>query len=189
MSLPLIGLTGMARSGKDTAGVMLEQIGLTHGDVLCRYSFAEPMKTMLKSVFGDHFHEGDRSGICPESGVSYRTMMQTLGTEWGRSLNPQLWVNLVEKRWKQDAANGCGTILTDVRFDSEAQWIKMNGGVIIKVVRAGDEGELQGGVPGHASEVGIKPMYVDGVIINNHGLDDLRKCCEWQYEHVVNRGR
>lgn len=197
--MKLVGVTGLARSGKDHASDYLAT--LMH---LQKYAFAEPLKTMLKSVFGDHFHEGDRSDICPETCKSYRVMMQTLGTEWGREMmNPQIWVNLVARRWKEiehgghlvqvkrdpgDPAAGYkgyiaeGMVLSDVRFDSEAEWIKLNGGVIVEIVRPEHRSTLEKvkaavgmtvGIPGHQSEKGISRHYITHTIVNDGSLNDF----------------
>lgn len=183
----LAGVTGLARSGKDHAADYLARHMTLH-----KYAFAEPLKTMLKSVFGDHFHEGDRSGICPETCKSYRVMMQTLGTEWGRELmNPQVWVNLVARRWKEVEAgehkawvnsstcfDAQGMVLSDVRFDSEAEWIQLNGGVIVEIVRPEPVGLAEKvmsavGIPGHESEKGISRHYITHTIVNDGTLVDL----------------
>ena len=189
--MKLIGVTGLARSGKDHAADSLADLMKLH-----KYAFAEPLKTMLKSVFGDHFHEGDRSGICPETCKSYRVMMQTLGTEWGREMmNPQVWVNLVARRWKEVEA-GChlvqqgrdhtgykgyiaeGMVLSDVRFDSEAEWIQLNGGVIVEIVRPEHKSLVEKvkkvvGLEGHQSERGISRHYITHTIVNDGTLVDF----------------
>lgn len=193
--MKLLGVTGLARSGKDHASDNLAHLMRLH-----KYAFAEPLKTMLKSVFGDHFHEGDRSGICPETCKSYRVMMQTLGTEWGRELmNPQIWVNLVAKRWREVETGGHlvtmqrapgderaglpsylaeGMVLSDVRFDSEAEWIQLNGGVILEIVRPEqkslvDKVKTAVGVPGHQSEKGISRHFITHTIVNDGTLNDF----------------
>ena len=180
-------MTGLARSGKDHAANYLAKHMQLH-----KYAFAEPLKTMLKSVFGDHFHEGDRSGICPETGKSYREMMQTLGTEWGRQLmDENVWVNLVDRRWREvetgehlvmmprdpgDERAGYpsymakGMVLSDVRFDSEAQWIRDHGGMVIMIVRPGVEPV---GVAGHASEKGVSRGLIDAFVSNEGSLHDF----------------
>lgn len=187
----LVGVTGLARSGKDHASDYLAKHMRLH-----KYAFAEPLKTMLKSVFGDHFHEGDRSGICPETCKSYRVMMQTLGTEWGREMmNPQVWVNLVAKRWREVEA-GChmvqegrdhtgykgyiaeGMVLSDVRFDSEAEWIQLNSGVILEIVRPEHKSLVEKvkkvvGLEGHQSERGISRHYITHTIVNDGTLVDF----------------
>ncbi|AUM59646.1 deoxynucleotide monophosphate kinase [Pseudomonas phage PMBT3] len=183
----LVGVTGLARSGKDHASDYLAK-----EMQLYKYAFAEPLKTMLKSVFGDHFHEGDRSGICPETCKSFRVMMQTLGTEWGREMmNPQVWVNLVARRWREVSEgntlvqNGTiasymarGMILSDVRFDSEAEWIQLNGGVILEIVRPeqktlGEKLKSVVGIAGHQSEKGISRHYITHTIVNDGTLFDF----------------
>jgi hypothetical protein len=177
----LIGVHGRARAGKDHAANYLARNMMFY-----KYAFAEPLKTMLKSVFGDHFHEGDRSGICPETGKSYREMMQTLGTEWGRNLmHPQMWVNLVDRKYRE-VAEYCpmakGMVLSDVRFDSEAEWIQQNGGVILDIVRPVPRTVkekikaavgLQVGIPGHQSEQGISQHYITHTIRNDGTLVDF----------------
>lgn len=185
----LLAMYGRARSGKDTAADYLaQQLGLY------KYAFAEPLKTMLKSVFGDHFHEGDRSGICPETGKSYREMMQTLGTEWGRELMTQdVWINLVQKKWEWVKGGSAfttdlgtvgnvqlngralvnGMILSDLRFDSEAEWVKSQGGIVIEITRGIDT--LTPSVASHASEAGIRDDLADLLVVNHGTVEDLHK--------------
>lgn len=185
----LLAMYGRARSGKDTAADYLaQQLGLY------KYAFAEPLKTMLKSVFGNHFHEGDRSGICPETGKSYREMMQTLGTEWGREMMTQdVWINLVQKKWEW-VKDGCphetplgrisnlhlgkeqvtqGMILSDLRFDSEAEWVKSQGGIVIEITRGIDT--LTPSMASHASEAGIRDDLADLLVVNHGTVEDLHK--------------
>lgn len=187
----LIGVTGFARSGKDHAADYLARHMAFY-----KYAFAEPLKTMLKSVFGDHFHEGDRSGICPETCKSYRVMMQTLGTEWGREqMNPQVWINLVEKR-RKEVENGChlvnegrdhkgfhaqqarGMILSDVRFDSEAEYLQLHSAVILEIVRPEPVSLVEKvkqvvGIVDHESERGISKHFITHTIVNDGSLYDL----------------
>lgn len=184
----LIGIYGRARSGKDTAA---DYLAKRHG--LLKYAFAEPIKQMLKAVFGDHFHEGDRSGICPETGKSYREMMQTIGTEWGRDMmHPELWVRMAAKKW-QWVQDGCpfetpigtashvclgdkpvnnGMIISDVRFRSEAEWIRRAGGVVIQLYGRGSDVPV--GIPGHISESGLRLNEVDMGLNNNGDLEHLK---------------
>lgn len=185
----LLGVTGLARSGKDHAADYLAK----HMNMY-KYAFAEPLKTMLKSVFGDHFHEGDRSEICPETCKSYRVMMQTLGTDLGREMwNPQVWINLVEKKRKEVEDQGkrpdvyraafrgeppLGMILSDVRFDSEAEYLQLHGGVILEIVRPEhhslvDKVKQVVGIAGHASEKGIAKHYITHTIVNDGTLVDF----------------
>lgn len=171
----LIGIYGKARCGKDTAA---DYLAKRHG--LMQYAFAEPIKQMLKAGFGDHFHEGDRSGICPETGKSYREMMQTIGTEWGRDMmHPDLWVRMAAKKWQALLdVRGCpdpykGMIISDVRFRSEARWIQQAGGVVIELYGRGSDTPV--GIPGHISEAGLGPDEVDMGINNRGDLANLHR--------------
>lgn len=187
--MKLLGVTGLARSGKDHAADYLAKHMKMH-----KYAFAEPLKTMLKSVFGDHFHEGDRSEICPETCKSYRVMMQTLGTDLGREMwNPQVWINLVEKKRKEVEDQGkrpdvyraafrgeppLGMILSDVRFDSEAEYLQLHGGVIVEIVRPEhhslvDKVKHVVGLEGHQSEKGISRHFITHTIVNDGSLNDF----------------
>lgn len=187
----LIGVYGKARSGKDTAA-----------DYLCaklhlrKYAFAEPLKQMLKSAFGDHFHEGDRERICKEAGISYRQLMQLLGTEWGRNqVNPNLWVNLVDSQWQRTKelfatphpsyTHYSGMVLSDVRFDSEAEWIKSQGGTIIEITRPALEEPV--GIKGHASEAGIDPTLTSLTVINSGDLPYLYATLDSVVEEYLSR--
>lgn len=181
MSRPtLIGVVGLARSGKDTAADYLaERLSLQ------KYAFAEPLKTMLKSVFGDHFHEGDRSGICPETGVSYRKMMQTLGSEWGRGLNPDIWIHLVERKWRSVGMPYNGMVLSDVRFDSEAFWLTNNRGILLEIRRGSPPSRAwwKFWQRPHVSERGISEGFERYVIYNNGTLEELYS----QLDGFINR--
>lgn len=178
--MKLIALYGSARSGKDTAARYLASLmKLEH------YAFANPLKDMLTSVFGDHFYQGDRERICPETGKSYRFMMQTLGTELGRNTwHEDVWINLVQRKWEevkrenrlgqaQPALLGGripanGMVLSDLRFESEAEWVRSQGGIVIEIRR--DDRDPIHGVPGHASEAGINSCYIDHTVDNNADL-------------------
>lgn len=177
----LIGIYGKARSGKDTAA---DYLAKRHG--LMKYAFAEPIKQMLTACFGNHFYEGDRSGICPETGKSYREMMQTLGTEWGcNMMHPDLWVRMAASKWQgvkdvmgsmSEEGRGAykgykGMIISDVRTRSEAKWVRSAGGVVIELYGRGTEVPV--GIPGHISEAGLKPWEVDMGLNNGGSLEQL----------------
>lgn len=181
----LIGLAGVARSGKDTAANMLAA-----KMVLYRHAFADPIKRMLEQVFGDNFVHGDREAIDPISGVSYRKLMQTLGTEWGRTICPDLWTRVAKAKWEwvkegmpwetelgrisnlqlgRERLNA-GMIITDVRFENEAEWIRSEGGIIVHINRPNTE---QVGLADHASEQKLERIVFDLVVDNSGSLEQF----------------
>jgi len=166
----LIGVTGKARSGKDTVAKMLIE------DLeLMKYSFADPMKEAARVMFGltDEHVNGDlKETVIPELGVSPRHILQTLGTDWVRDMI-RLWVVLAQRRLdairELGPASFCnGLIVPDVRFEDEAMFIHDNGGILIHVVRDGAPK-----VEAHRSENGIEFQEGDILIDNNGSLEDL----------------
>lgn len=104
--------------------------------------------------------EGDlKEAPAPEfDGKSPRLVMQTIGTEWGRMMmHPDFWMVIARGRIR--IAPWC--VVTDVRFENEADLIHELGGQVIRVVRPGT-----GSGDHHASEKGLDDRYVDHSILN-----------------------
>lgn len=162
---PLIGIAGRARSGKDTvANFIVAAIGGY------RYSFADPIRAMLVPLgidMADPYWQARKEEPIPALGVSPRYLMQTLGTEWGRQLiNPDLWLIMAHQRLLQ---NGPGMVISDVRFENEAAWIRRHGGRIIHVFRPDAKA-----VEAHASEDGIELQDTDVRLFNSGTLEELQ---------------
>ena len=149
----IIGLNGLARSGKDTAA---EYIAWRYG--FERYAFADPIRNMLRVGFGLtdwDFNEGKEDPL-EEWGVSPRYMMQTLGTDWGRErLRSDCWLKVAQRNVRDN------TIISDVRFNNEAQWIQDTGGLVIRITR--DNAPT---VAAHVSENGISETLIAYEIYN-----------------------
>lgn len=163
--VPLIGIAGRARSGKDTvANFIVAAIGGY------RYSFADPIRAMLAPLgvdMNDPYWQARKEDVIPALGVSPRRMMQTLGTEWGRNLiNPDLWLVMAHQRLLR---NGPGMVISDVRFENEAAWIRKHGGRIIHVIRPEAKA-----VEAHASEDGIEMQDTDARLFNSGTLEELQ---------------
>jgi hypothetical protein len=181
MSLPdpfLIGLTGVAGAGKDTAA---DRLCSHHG--FERHAFAEPIRDMLTALlvgmgldYAYLFERHLKERPLPHLDVTPRSLMQTLGTEWGRELfGPQFWVccaaltlGLHDRPTSTPVHDRI--VLTDVRFAEEAAWIKSFGGVIVRIDRAG------AGIPGqHVSELQAQHIKATWRIANNGTVADLHQ--------------
>jgi NTP pyrophosphatase (non-canonical NTP hydrolase) len=167
----IIGIAGKARSGKDTiAKMIVNEVG---GKVL---KFAEPLKAAASAMTlesYDKFEHGDRSKEIEGLGISYRRLLQLLGTEVCRAISEDFWVNVLHKRIISEKANGCNLfVISDVRFENEADYVRRNGGAIIHVKR---EQVGQENVPTHASEAGLETKNGDYVIENNGTLGELEQ--------------
>ena len=155
-----MGITGKAGVGKDTlARALAARFDLRH----C--SFAGPLKDMLE-VIGLPRSKFDTAELkeahIPYLGASYRRLLQTLGTEWGRSHSQNFWVQVAAAEWLTHS--DC-VVYSDVRFENEAAWIRALGGPIIHL-EGPDRRELAAEARGHASEAGIEFREGDWLIKN-----------------------
>ena len=62
-----------------------------------------------------------------------------------------------------------GMVVSDVRFDNEAAWIRKHGGRIIHVIRPDTKA-----VEAHASEDGIEMQDTDARLFNSGTLEELQ---------------
>lgn len=174
MKYKLFGIAGKARTGKDTVANYMRGIHKMH-----TYAFADPIKKAASEMFGiplHHFYDEDlKESTNNFWGYSPRQMIQMLGTEGGRDLfREDIWVKRGEVEWSNFCAtnvNKKGMVFTDVRFENEAEMIRLAGGSIIHVFR--DSAQQ---INAHISEAGIEVDEVkDWVIHNNGTLSELFK--------------
>lgn len=167
----LIGLHGLARTGKDTAA---NYLAAQH--MLITYAFAKPLKAALQQMFNlsDEQLNGALKEI-PLNGIgkSPRQLMQLLGTEWGRHLvHDDLWMLLAKQNMDSmvELQDGYlpGFVISDVRFENEAEWVRAHGGTIVHLLRP-----EASAVNPHISEAGISIQDNDAVIHNNSDLAHL----------------
>lgn len=182
--MKLIGFAGPAGSGKSEAAEFLR-----HHFGFRKYAFADPLKRMVAALFDitpEEFERKCQDRTFKESPIgglnkSPRQLMQTLGTEWGRDqVHPDVWVSIAQLHiyghyWTDDAAPGVA--IHDVRFNNEANWIRMNDGLIVHLVRDGIEPVAE-----HTSEKGIDVWASDATVYNNGQLMDLHT----KLFHLVN---
>ena len=128
----IIGITGRARSGKDTIAEHL-----VYGHLYTRFAFADPIKDIVCGMFGwgARHRDGDPKEVDdPYWGFSPRKAYQTFGTEFGRALNPNVWIMMADRQLTSGL-----WVCSDVRFDNEADFVRDNG-VLIHVRAARRQG-------------------------------------------------
>ncbi len=134
---PIIGLCGLAKSGKTTlADYLVKEFGYK------RIKFADPLKDMLRALGLTYQEiEGDRKEDCCKllGNKSPRFAMQSLGTEWGRQMiSPTIWVDIWEHRVSEARKTKTPVVVDDCRFQNELDTLKRLGGVSLTIVRSGN---------------------------------------------------
>jgi hypothetical protein len=182
----IIGLSGYARSGKDTfADYLVEEYGFT------RIAFADKLREFLLAlnpiitspVWGEHrrltdvINEFGWNGYKESKyGKEIRELMQRLGTECGRQL-------ISDTVWIDAALRGVSgnVVVTDVRFPNEASAIEDTyDGRVLRVNRPG-----VGPANDHPSETSLDNHDFYDVFENDGTIDDLRnKIDEFMDEHT-----
>lgn len=190
----LIGLCGYAGAGKDTVADMLVKKGYT------KLSFADSLKDAVADIFGwdRNLLEGktEKSRKFREKKDTYwskkfgrkitpRIILQEFGTNLCRDhLLETIWIDSLERKIKGD------TVISDVRFENEFNFIKEHDGKIIRIVReipewndlaikacAGDAQAVQlleeKGV--HQSEYNILNYEPTFTIKNTKGIESLQE--------------
>ena len=168
----IIGLTGPARAGKDTAA---KHLALHYG---MRWdSFAGPLKVMLQAGLGlgpEELYGDLKESPLTRLGLdkSPRQLLQTLGTEWGRDcVDRDIWLKLAKARY--DAPGGGYVVFSDVRFQNEADWVRKHG-ALIHITRADAPP-----VSAHSSEGGISVGPLDAVAPNDSTIERLHEVLDY----------
>lgn len=182
----LIGICGRKRAGKDVCGSVLEDHFTFH-----RFAFADPIREILKIMFGwsieFQMNPETKETIDPNIGISPRKAMQFVGTDFGQwalmerfplfadIVGRRVWVNCGAREWQIRKENNENLVITDLRFQHEATFIKESGGKIVKIVRPDLQIE-----DNHESELGVEAIKEDMLIVNAYSsIEEYRyKCIE-----------
>jgi hypothetical protein len=202
-----IGIQGKAHTGKSSVAKFLaERYDVVYckafADPLktaCAVLFGLPT---------NHFYQSEiKEMVNPVWGVSPRQILQFVGTEMFRQKIQELIPHVGERFWElrlkntvnndilgitnceedfpyvcyveDDYRDGDIIVIEDVRFQNEVDFIQENNGIIIRLFKKGEEGDV--GLKNHASENqslvfndDLRIMYIN----NNGTLEEL-------YEKVV----
>jgi hypothetical protein len=159
---PLIAFCGYKGSGKDTAAeVLLDLYDYK------RVAFADPIRMIGREIFGFTDEEmSDR--ILKEKEVdrwpyqSPRKNAQLVGTEMFRSFYPDVWIQCADRFVEHAYEQGCGAVITDLRFPNEETYVRSKGGLIIRIHRVG-----VGQTDPHPSEAHISQIVPHFEIVND----------------------
>ncbi len=195
----VVAFLGKKESGKDTAGNVFIENGFD------RIAFADPLKQFIMRVYDldeKHFYGSNDDKTAPiqrlgksacqgpEAPVSGRMLMQYVGTEIFRALDPDVWARYinryllaVHKYNQRKTISGrvqrllrrckC-VVVTDLRFPNEAHFLRSLRPHGVKVVIFYIDRDTKH-KDQHSSETMVEQTrkYVDAIIPNHGTLDEF----------------
>tara|TARA_Y100000034_G_C6838845_1_gene379316 strand:- start:124 stop:699 length:576 start_codon:yes stop_codon:yes gene_type:complete len=177
----LIGLVGKSGSGKDTVA---QHLVAAHD--LIQYAFADPLKALIMDLFymtQQQLYSEQKEVVDSRYGVSPRHLMQYLGTDVFRELYQGVWTDYFQRWHQQQVAAHAddrrvkpfSVVVSDVRYENEAQAVRNQGGVLWRISRAvAEDKEMNGGAStNHTSETALEDIKTEIIICNDATLKEL----------------
>lgn len=162
----ILGLVGKKKAGKDS---IFESLAESRSEnrikaTPFRVSFADAIKQDIAEQLGTslekvNFHKD-----------KLRPWIQGHGTDM-RAVELDYWINKIRLivETEQDKIKLL-TVITDVRYQNEAEWIKSLGGKLLRVYRK--ETDNHGDT--HSSEIELESIVCDNFIYNDEGKSRLK---------------
>ena len=175
----LIGVTGLAQHGKDTIGNRLvkahgfRRLGFANvlKELALRVNPIIPRHTTGTLVRLDQF-VGEVGWEEAKKHGEVRRFLQELGTGVRDYVGDDVWIDALERRWLD--GGDVDVVITDVRFQNEANWIRRNNGYLIRVVRRENGKAFDNGVDAdHPSEKQVPFLPADLIVTNDADIIDL----------------
>lgn len=153
--MELIAFVGRKFSGKSTAAKHTRN---THEKSSALESLATPIKAHVKKIFGP-LEETPKEILRP--------VMQTLGEALKQKFGKTIFVDELHYRTTITEDPVDLVVIDDVRFDFEADYVRNQGGYVIRIIRPStdDSGDT------HVSETSMDNIQADATIINDAGLE------------------
>jgi hypothetical protein len=130
----IFGISGYATVGKDTFADSLYSILSKRGIKCYRESFAKQLKLQMEGFLMEHLKISVLTQKAEEKKI-IRPLLVAFG-EAKRKVNPNYWVEVLDFLLLK---NGL-TIISDVRYENEADWILSKGGKILHLNRMNEDG-------------------------------------------------
>jgi len=132
----IIGIAGYARTGKDTFGSILVEELQTFGLSSKKLSLAFELKSDLDKFLIEKFGISAFTEDPKEKGF-IRPFLICYGTDLMRKKDPDYWIKKIQKSVDLNINRGIISVVCDIRFLNEANWLQKNGGVLVHLKRSG----------------------------------------------------
>ena len=137
-NLSLIGIAGVAGSGKDTFGKIIGNVFENSGGKVNYLSFAAKLKAEVSEI-SKKLYNIDPTNCTREEKNLIRPLLLAHGAIMREKTQGQYWINSIKNLIIENNIN----IITDVRFCEyecdEVDWIQSNGGIVVHITRFFEE--------------------------------------------------
>ena len=164
---------------KKYAGVLKEVAGLILGVSSEKFEEEEFKNSELGKEWNILNYDHDSTWSYP---MTVRLFLQKLGTEGGRAVHPNLWINALYSNYFPLTYSDRGGyeypnwIITDCRFPNEVSAVKQRGGIVIRIERSDLLRLGKEDTDRHPSETALDNFKDwDFVIDNNNSKESLIK--------------
>ena len=170
----LIGISGFARSGKDTF-YQRSKIALEKEDYkACRFAFADALKSECNEILSKYTEISAFTENKTE-----KKLVRPLLVEYGmmrRSIDENCWIKKIQPEVEKKVNEGYYVFITDVRFKNEADWIVANDGILINLTRheIGPANHEE-----HKQLHRMRELISHKIYWETFGENDLDKCDEY----------
>lgn len=184
----LIAFAGLKGSGKDTAAqVLIDEFDFT------RIAFADGVRKaalvidpiipiistygQLDESFNARMLSERLSHLVTTFGwdqikrdiPEVRRLLQVIGTEFGRSIDPDIWIQALYNRFPDIGNPETNYVITDCRFENEVKFVHLKGGDVCWIERPGLVSD------GHESEDPTLKDKVDYIAHNDDTLAEFQE--------------
>jgi len=136
----MIGIAGLARSGKDTlAQNLADIIEEDMGYEVRTYSFAVPIKCQMSNLLEDYYHISAFTEDTEEK-LIIRPLLVAHGEQMKKNWGKDLWLKELMAKIEEDrnVNKKIFPIIPDVRFDFEVEAVKNENGQVIHISKIGN---------------------------------------------------
>ena len=187
-----IAISGKANSGKNTlSDLIIKNVKSVHNiDNVKSAALADPIKEIIKIMFPetdeDILYGPSKNRLTEVPGIifngeplTYRKLLQHLGTDVGRGYSDTIWLNVIKYKIDQAEKDNVGLFINqDVRFINEYMFFKNMG---FKMIRIKRDNQFNMNHDSEKEQESIFDYEFDYVINNNGNLKDLNNCAK----HIV----
>ncbi len=189
----LVGISGIAGAGKNTFAEISEMYlknVVGNGIRVGNAAFADALKEGVSNLFRfppewTQTEDGKRKNVHWAGNKTVREILQIVGTDIARAIDQNIWINLLDRKIKEEMSNHDVIFITDTRFENEAQYILANGGILVYI----DASKRIDRINSHSSEnLSWTKKYIDGNMmyyVDNNGTLDVLHSIALEYVYFL----